>query len=61
MGESGMLQVELILRYKFYNLLFDNEITTPLLRFLCLIFLLDFGPGQLTSFMFILSYEAGFL
>ena len=23
-------------------------------------FLLDFGPGQLTSFMFILSYEAGF-
>jgi hypothetical protein len=24
------------------------------------ILLLDFGPGQLTSFMFILSYEAGF-
>ncbi len=23
-------------------------------------FFLDFGPGQLTSFMFILSYEAGF-
>jgi hypothetical protein len=23
-------------------------------------FLLDFGPGQLTCFMFILSYEAGF-
>ena len=33
MGENGMLQVELILRYKFYNLLFDNEITTPLLRY----------------------------
>jgi hypothetical protein len=25
-----------------------------------LVFLLDFGPGQLTSFHFILSYEAGF-
>jgi hypothetical protein len=25
------------------------------------IYFLDFGPGQLTSFMFILSYEAEFL
>jgi hypothetical protein len=37
MGENGMLGVELIFQYKFYELLFDNKITTLHLRHLSIL------------------------